>query len=51
MDILDCHTCNFSRIHINIKFKGIFKINIVNILIIHVIIDFNGDHHKVLDEF
>jgi hypothetical protein len=25
----------------------IFKINIVNFLIIHVVIDFNGFHHKV----
>jgi hypothetical protein len=46
VDILDCHTSNFSRIRINIKFKCIFKINIVNFLIIHGIIDFNGDHHK-----
>jgi hypothetical protein len=47
MDCLDCHTCNFSRLHTNVKFKAIFKINIVNFLIIHVVIDFNGNHHNV----
>jgi hypothetical protein len=36
----------FSRLHTNIKFKAIFKINIVNFLIIHIVIDFNGDHHN-----
>jgi hypothetical protein len=27
-----------------LKFKSIFDINIVKILIIHVVIDFNGNH-------
>jgi hypothetical protein len=43
---LDCHTYNFYGLHTNIKFKAIFKINIFNFVIIHVIIYFNGDHHK-----
>jgi hypothetical protein len=47
-DYLDYHTCNFSRLHINVKFKTIFKINIVNFLIIHVVINFNGNHQKKL---
>jgi len=42
------HTCNFSRLHTNVKFKAIFQINIVNFLIIHVVIDFNGNHHNFL---
>jgi exonuclease I len=33
-------------LHTNVKFKVIFKINTVNFLIIHFIIDFNGNHHK-----
>jgi hypothetical protein len=36
----------FSRLHINIKFKFIFKINIVKFLIFNVFIDFNGNHHN-----
>jgi hypothetical protein len=47
MACLDCHTCNFFGLHTNVKFKAIFKINIVNFLIIHVVIDFNGNHHNV----
>ncbi len=43
----DYHTYNFFGVHTNIKFKAIFKINIVNFLIIHVVIDFNGNHHKI----
>jgi len=39
-------TCNFFGLHTNIKLKAIFKINIVNFLIIHVFIDFDGNHHK-----
>jgi hypothetical protein len=45
-DYLDYHNCNYSRLHRNVKFKAIFKINIIKILIIHVFIDFNGNHHK-----
>ncbi len=45
-DYLDYHTCNYSRLHTNVKFKTIFKINIIKFLIIHVVIDFNGNHHK-----
>jgi len=37
----------FSRLYTNVKFKTIFNINIVNSLIIHVVIDFNGNHHKI----
>ncbi len=44
MDSLDCCTYNFSRLHTNVKFKAIFKINIVKILIIYIVIDFNGNH-------
>jgi hypothetical protein len=39
---LNYHICNFFGLHTNVKFKAIFKINIVNFLIIHVVIDFNG---------
>jgi hypothetical protein len=46
VDNLEWHTYNFSTLHTNIKFKTIFKINIVKFLIIHVVIDFNGNHHK-----
>ncbi len=45
MDNLDCHIHNFIGLHTNIKFKAIFKTNIVNFLITHVVIDFNGNHH------
>ncbi len=38
----------FSRLHINIKFKFIFKIKIVKFLIFNVFINFNGNHHKIL---
>jgi len=48
---LDCHTCNFFGLHTNVKFKTIFKINIVNFLIIHVVIDLMGIVKKFLDEF
>jgi hypothetical protein len=43
---LDCHICNFFGLHTNVKFKAIFKIDIVNFLIIHVVISFNGNHKK-----
>ncbi len=43
---LDCNICNFFGLDTNVKFKAIFKINIVNFLITHVVIDFNGNHHK-----
>jgi hypothetical protein len=36
----------FFGLHTNVKFKAIFKIDIVNFLIIHVVISFNGDHKK-----
>ncbi len=36
----------FFGLHTNVKFKAIFRIDIVKILIIHVVIDFNGNHHK-----
>jgi hypothetical protein len=36
----------FFGLYTNVKFKVIFKINIVNLKIIHVVIDFNGYHHK-----
>jgi hypothetical protein len=42
-----CHTCDFSGLHTNVKFKAIFKIKIVKFLIIHVVRDFNGNHHKI----
>jgi len=45
-DCLDCHTCNYSKLHTNVKFKAIFEINIIKFLIIHVGIDFNGNHCK-----
>ncbi len=45
-DCLDCHTCNYFGLHTNVKFKAIFKINIVKILIIHVVINVNENHHK-----
>jgi hypothetical protein len=45
---LDCHICKFFGLHTNGKFKAIFKINIVNFLIIHVVINFNGNHYKKL---
>jgi hypothetical protein len=45
-DCLDCHTCNNFGLHIDVKFKVIFKINIVIFLIIHVVIDFNESHLK-----
>jgi len=45
-DCLDCHTCNYSILHTDVKFKAIFKINIINFLIIQVVIDFNGNHDK-----
>jgi hypothetical protein len=48
MGYLDYHTCNFYGLHTNVKFRAIFKINIVNFLIIHVITDFNGNYHKIL---
>jgi hypothetical protein len=44
--ICNYHTCNYSRLHINVKFKAIFKINIIKFLIIHLIIDINENHHK-----
>jgi hypothetical protein len=44
--LFDCHTCNFYGLHRNIKFKTIFKINIVNFLLIHVFININENHHK-----
>jgi hypothetical protein len=47
-DCLDCHTCNYFGLHTNVKFKAILKINIVKILIIHIVIDFNGNHPKKL---
>jgi hypothetical protein len=37
---------HFFWITYNVKFKAIFKINIVNFLIIHVVIDFNRNHYK-----
>jgi hypothetical protein len=43
-DCLDCHTCTYYQLHRNVKFKALFKINIINFLIIHVVIDFNGNH-------
>ncbi len=48
---MDCHTCNNLGLHTYVKFKAISKINVVNFLIIHVVINFNGSHHKFLDEF
>jgi hypothetical protein len=36
----------FSRLHTNVKFKIVFNIKIINFLIIHVVIDFNENHHK-----
>jgi hypothetical protein len=45
-DALDYHTCNCSRLHTNVKFKTMFKINVIKFLIIHVVIKFNGNHHK-----
>ncbi len=45
-DSLDYHPWKFSKLHTNIKLKAIFKINIVNFLIIHVVVDFNGNHLK-----
>ncbi len=51
MDNLDCHTYTFFRLHTNVKFKAIFRINIVKFLIIHVVIDFNVNHYKFFDDF
>jgi hypothetical protein len=36
----------FCRLHSNVKFKAIFKTNIVNFSIIHVVTKFNETHHK-----
>jgi len=47
-DYLDCHTCNNFGLYTNVKFKFIFKINIFNFLIVHVVIKFNGNHHNGL---
>jgi hypothetical protein len=33
-------------LHTNVKFRAIFKINIFNLNFFHVVINFNGDHHK-----
>ncbi len=41
-------TCNFFGLHTNVKFKAIFKINIIKFLIIYVVIDFNGNHHNFI---
>ncbi len=46
MDYLDYHTCNFSGLHANVKFKAMFKLILSIFLIIHVVIDFIGNHHK-----
>ncbi len=43
---LDYHTYNFCGLHRNVKFKAIFKINNIKFLIIHVVIDFNGNHYN-----
>ncbi len=43
---MDYHINNYSTLHTNVKFKAIFKISIIKFLIIHVVIDFNGNHHK-----
>jgi hypothetical protein len=51
VDCLDYHTRKLFGLRTNIKFKAILKINIIKFLIIHVIIAFNGNHHKILDEF
>jgi hypothetical protein len=51
VDSLDCQNYNFFELYTNVKFKATFKVNIVNILIIHVVIDFNENHHKYFDEF
>jgi len=39
-------TCNVFGLYTNIKFKAIFKINIVNFLIILIVININGNHRK-----
>ncbi len=49
MDYLDFHTCNSFGLHANVKFKAIFKINIVNFLITHLVINFNRNHHKKIE--
>jgi hypothetical protein len=46
VDNLECHICNFFGLHTNIKFIAIFQISIVIFLIMDVVIDFNGNHHK-----
>jgi len=43
--------CNSSRLHTNVKFKPIFKINIVNFLIMHVVITLMKIIIKKLDDF
>jgi hypothetical protein len=45
-DYLDCYTCHYSGLHPNVKFKTIFKINMIKILFIHVFINFNRNHHE-----
>jgi hypothetical protein len=45
-DCLEYYICNYFGLHTNVKFKAIFKINIINVLIIHVVVDFKGNHHK-----
>ncbi len=45
-DCLNYHTSSYYGLHTNVEYITIFKINIVNLLIIHVFIDFNGNHHN-----
>jgi hypothetical protein len=33
-------------LHTNVQCKAIFKINIINFLIIYVVIEFDKNHHK-----
>jgi hypothetical protein len=46
-DCLDYRICNYFELHAQfVKFKAIFKINTINFVIIHVVIDFNENHCK-----
>jgi len=41
---LDYHSHNFFALKVNLKCNTIFNINIVKFLMIHVAIDFSGNH-------
>jgi hypothetical protein len=45
-DYLDYHSWRFFELQMNLKYKAIFNINIIQISNIHVTIYFNGNHIK-----